>query len=34
MEDFVKLVGRTMGLHVVVIAAHDRGDGKPPGTTM
>ncbi|OJA14460.1 hypothetical protein AZE42_13992, partial [Rhizopogon vesiculosus] len=34
MEDFVKLVGRTMGFHVVVIAAHDRVDGKPPGTTM
>jgi hypothetical protein len=34
MEDFIKMAGRTMGLHVVILAAHDRGEGKMPGTTM
>lgn len=34
MEDFIKMAGRTMGLHLVILAAHDRGEGKMPGTTM
>ncbi|KAG1841753.1 hypothetical protein F4604DRAFT_1939270 [Suillus subluteus] len=34
MEDFIKMAGRTMGLHIVILAAHDRGEGKMPGTTM
>ncbi|KAG1777143.1 hypothetical protein EV702DRAFT_1045535 [Suillus placidus] len=34
MEDFIKMAGRTMGLHVIILAAHDRGEGKMPGTTI
>ncbi|KAG1858083.1 hypothetical protein F4604DRAFT_1931115 [Suillus subluteus] len=34
MEDFIKMAGRTMGLHIVILAAHDRGEGKMPGTTI
>ncbi|KAG1822065.1 uncharacterized protein BJ212DRAFT_1477894 [Suillus subaureus] len=34
MEDFIKMAGRTMGLHLVILAAHDQGEGKMPGTTI
>ncbi|KAG1752330.1 uncharacterized protein EDB91DRAFT_1243106 [Suillus paluster] len=34
MEDFMGMVQRTMGLHVVILTAHDRGEGKAPGTTI
>ncbi|KAG1884758.1 hypothetical protein F4604DRAFT_1676850 [Suillus subluteus] len=34
MEDFIKMAGRTMGLHIVILTAHDRGEGKMPGTTI
>ncbi|KAG1732956.1 hypothetical protein EDB19DRAFT_1911771 [Suillus lakei] len=34
MEDFIKMAGRTIGLHVVILAAHDRGEGKMPGMTI
>ncbi|KAG1822765.1 uncharacterized protein BJ212DRAFT_1477180 [Suillus subaureus] len=34
MEDFIKMAGRTMGLHIVILAAHDRGEGKMPEMTI
>ncbi|KAG1866801.1 hypothetical protein F4604DRAFT_1927769 [Suillus subluteus] len=34
MEDFIDMVRRTMGLHVVMLAAYDRGEGRTPGTTI
>ncbi|KAG1721979.1 uncharacterized protein EDB91DRAFT_1256267 [Suillus paluster] len=34
MEDFMGMVRRTMGLHLVILTAHDRGEGKAPGTTL
>ncbi|KAG1797833.1 uncharacterized protein HD556DRAFT_1306422 [Suillus plorans] len=34
MEDFMDMVRRTMGLHVVILTAYDRGEGKAPGTTV
>ncbi|KAG1725094.1 hypothetical protein EDB19DRAFT_1948263 [Suillus lakei] len=34
MEDFMGMVRRTMGLHLVILTANDRGEGKAPGTTL
>ncbi|KAG1819878.1 hypothetical protein EV424DRAFT_1616755 [Suillus variegatus] len=34
MEDFMDMVRRTMRLHVVILTAYDRGEGKAPGTTV
>ncbi|KAG1841515.1 hypothetical protein F4604DRAFT_1939441 [Suillus subluteus] len=34
MEDFIKMAGRTMGLHIVILTAHDRGERKMPGMTI
>lgn len=34
IEDFIKMTGRTMCLHVVILTAHDRGEGKIPGMTI